>query len=488
MSKDGQNKEFNHKLLLIAALAIAFLSACDSQSSPAGSQSSDTVSSSAVESSESSAQEQTPAVEADSQLPDDGKLRVADSPSEGSGTTVFCGSQIVYDGDGSASAFEGDEYFYVRRIVGDEYRSTIYNRDGEQLLEVPGGYPQLIGKWLIFAGDIYGTAVEPTVYNIETLEQVPLGDGVKETQSFFEFDGYICSVVFDTGATDTTIYSGEDLSVVAEFPGYSGSSAYNIDGFVSMSKYDEETGNSQTIYYSPSDGTTYENVMNVCGKNLLTIQVDGDYQVCDVTTGETVAEGKNYTYYSDAVKIWQDFGNNTFVDAPCYDGEKEVSYAWCNWSSGDPYINVNCLDGSVEVLNLSGELVNSCVAKENKSLIYTNGGMIVENQADGIKPGVTLYFPDGKEKQFDCYNWLNTVLQDKLMVGSYQFGQKYLYDLLDTEGNILIEGLSNYNYPQGDGPIYVCKGFSYGFMDTDGNWLWKRSIFDSAVDESDSTY
>ena len=162
--------------------------------------------------------------------------------------------------------------------------------------------------------------------------------------------------------------------------------------------------------------------------------------------------------------------------------------AWCSWNTGDPYISVTCLDGSVEVLDLTGQLVNSRPSAEDKSLIYTNGGMIVESQLYGTEPGLTLCFPGGEEKQFERYNWLNTILQDKLMVGSYQFGQKYLYDLLDTDGNLLIEGLSNYSYPQDDGPIYVAKGFSYGFMDMEGNWLWKRSIFNSTVDETGNVY
>ena len=493
MSNNNQNKEFSSKLLLIAALAIAFLSACDQQDLPSDPVSDSTAISSEDNTSEDTAPESTSSEQpsdtsADSQLPDDGKLRVADSPADNGGTTVFCGSKIVYDGDGTVSAFEGDEYFYVRRIVGDGYRSTVYNRDGEQLLEIEGGYPQLAGKWLISGGDMYGAPEELTVYDIDTLEQVMLGGDEQQSQFCFEVNGYLCATTYDYGATDTIIYNSEDLSVAAEFPGCSASTASDLDGFINLMRYDEASGESWTIYYRPSDGRQYDDVQSVCGENLVTVRMDGDYQVYDVTAEAVVAEGTNYTYYSDAVKIWRDYGSNVFVEAPCYDSAKEVMSAWCSWNTGDPYISVTCLDGSVEVLDLTGQLVNSRPSAEDKSLIYTNGGMIVESQLYGTEPGLTLCFPGGEEKQFERYNWLNTILQDKLMVGSYQFGQKYLYDLLDTDGNLLIEGLSNYSYPQDDGPIYVAKGFSYGFMDMEGNWLWKRSIFNSTVDETGNVY
>ena len=135
-------------------------------------------------------------------------------------------------------------------------------------------------------------------------------------------------------------------------------------------RYDEASGESWTIYYRPSDGRQYDDVQSVCGENLVTVRMDGGYQVYDVTAEAVVAEGTNYTYYSDAVKIWRDYGSNVFVEAPCYDSAKEVMSAWCSWNTGDPYISVTCLDGSVEVLDLTGQLVNSRASAEDKSLIY----------------------------------------------------------------------------------------------------------------------
>ncbi len=499
MRSHCSNRFFNSKLLLIAVLAVAILSACGQSSTPSESNSPTEISSSTESSSSasetsgsnqdslSSAGEQQE-ISADSQLPDDGKLRVADSPDENGGTTVFCGSKIVYDGGGTATAFDGTEYFYVRRIVEDEYRSTVYNRDGEQLLEVPGGYPQLAGKWLICGGDMYGTSETTVVYDIETLEQVTLGGDGQQSQFCFEVNGYLCTTAYDYGATDTTIYNGEDLAVIAQFPGCSASSASELDGFVNLMRYDEASGESQTIYYRPSDDRQYNNVQYVCGQDLITVKTDGDYQVYDVTTDEVIAEGKNYSYYSDTVKIWRDSEGNMWVDAPCYEGEKQVSMAWSGWNTGDSYVNITCLDGSLEVLSLSGELVNRRDKDGEKALLYANDGMIIENAGDGSTPGLTLYFPDGQEKRYEQYNWLNGVLPGELMVGSYQFGNKYLYDLLDIEGNVLLQGLSSYSYPKDDGPFYVNKGFSYGFMDIEGNWLWKRSIFSSAVDEAGTVY
>ena len=51
-----------------------------------------------------------------------------------------------------------------------------------------------------------------------------------------------------------------------------------------------------------------------------------------------------------------------------------------------------------------------------------------------------------------------------------------LYDLLDLDGNVILEGCNSISFAD-DGRAVVKKGFSQGMMDFEGNWLYKRSIF-----------
>lgn len=69
-----------------------------------------------------------------------------------------------------------------------------------------------------------------------------------------------------------------------------------------------------------------------------------------------------------------------------------------------------------------------------------------------------------------------------LLIGRYHYGNSELCDLLDLDGNILIEQAKNI-VVLSENRFWVEKGFSQGLMDIQGNWLFEQSLFDSAVDE-----
>lgn len=71
----------------------------------------------------------------------------------------------------------------------------------------------------------------------------------------------------------------------------------------------------------------------------------------------------------------------------------------------------------------------------------------------------------------------------KLINASYTIGGTTLYDVLDADGNVLIERCKSVDALAED-RFWVEKGFSQGLMDREGNWLYEQSVFSSAVDES----
>lgn len=77
---------------------------------------------------------------------------------------------------------------------------------------------------------------------------------------------------------------------------------------------------------------------------------------------------------------------------------------------------------------------------------------------------------------------LGTEDEPPLVIGHYRYGGSELCDLLDLNGGILIEKAKNITVLSEE-HFWVEKGFSQGLMDTQGNWLFQQSLFDSAVDE-----
>ena len=81
-------------------------------------------------------------------------------------------------------------------------------------------------------------------------------------------------------------------------------------------------------------------------------------------------------------------------------------------------------------------------------------------------------------------------------------GRTWLYDLLDSDGAVVLAGLgssgeySRYNSsfyfsiiaPLPAGVVVARKGFDYGWMDVEGNWIYCQSIFTSTSDETNNYF
>ncbi len=99
---------------------------------------------------------------------------------------------------------------------------------------------------------------------------------------------------------------------------------------------------------------------------------------------------------------------------------------------------------------------------------------------------------------FDGYLWPVTATEDDFYFSiSYRGpGSTWLYDLLDSDGAVVLAGLgscgeySRYNSsaPLPAGVFVARKGFDYGWMDVEGNWIYCQSIFTSTSDETDNYF
>lgn len=118
----------------------------------------------------------------------------------------------------------------------------------------------------------------------------------------------------------------------------------------------------------------------------------------------------------------------------------------------------------------------------NGRLIYSDWK---DNKAQLLDLEGNVYGSRDYESMYSPYVYndsLGTEGEPPLVIGHYRYGGSELCDLLDLNGGILIEKAKNITVLSEE-HFWVEKGFSQGLMDTQGNWLFQQSLFDSAVDE-----
>ena len=72
-------------------------------------------------------------------------------------------------------------------------------------------------------------------------------------------------------------------------------------------------------------------------------------------------------------------------------------------------------------------------------------------------------------------------------------GRNWLYDLIDSTGNVVLAGLGSCNgyyaaNPLPDGVFVARKGFEIGWMDLHGQWVYCQNIFYSSGDDAENYY
>ncbi len=488
-----ENGEMKREALMVSVILLAFLSACGRQ---AGEVSSAPVSEGAESGTAAiePAAETEPEGEPGLEQMDDGKLRILYRYEEND-SVVFHGAKIVFRGKNPVNSFEledGRVVFSAMEQDGETKRYSLYDADGTRLIDgLPASPNTVIGHWLFCTPDWYEKQ-EDCVIDLRTMEHTSF----PSSSTPFQIDETYFGLPIYDSRDEVRIYRVSDLSEVETFSGCWGYVEDGLPGFISLHSYNDHTGENTSELYSPATGQKYENFSYSCGEGLAVLQdAEGLYSVVDVATGEILypkeGEGTNaYQYYSDTVKVWQN-AEETYIDAPCYPEPQLIQYANVSWMENDPYIDVVRLNRSHDVLNRDGEKVLAAAPSEGKEIYSMGYGYLFEVGTDWQEKGVILHRVDGRSISLDRYNsvyWFQNM--EGLIAASYTVGNTYLVDLLDTDGNIVLEGVNEYYSYTSDpaGVIFVRRGFSYGVIDMEGNWLWKESVFQSTRDETGVYY
>ena len=247
---------------------------------------------------------------------------------------------------------------------------------------------------------------------------------------------------------------------------------------------------------------------------------NGTYQLVDLTStgqSEVLCEFEDsISAYAPGVAVTyrQDLGDYELHDLNTGD-VLEVR----DESLGTDTLAVYAKDGTLRVYdqNTGAVLTDTVVAPieglQRTDLYNVDGGWVWLRQYGNDNYEVTtstICGPNGTNKTLDLdaikarygagfhgYLWPVTAAGGEFYFSvSYQGpGQNWLYDLIDSTGNVVLAGLGSCNgyytntaNPLPDGVFVARKGFEYGWMDLHGQWVYCQNIFYSSGDDAENYY
>ncbi len=372
----------------------------------------------------------------------------------------------------------------------DNYKHIHYQY---QLYDLDGTFLQDLGQRLVVA--VYGDYV---LYNDGRLESRKTGEVLLEDVGYMmqngdfyilqnqQGDGYRIadgSLKILREYTDCWIY-GEQWLVV-EQDGKMG--VYGLDGTERIPcDYDKVRGcnapgvdlciaqkGEQFFVISLEDGAVrYASAAQDGVQEMEIVYADDDVMLMDFSRyeqGEWQQAMQMYNYEGEAVSERYETIYREYTDTDCYFIARDLSRTPLLLNRQGEVVFEGAPDPWLQIAG-NGRLIYSDWKDNKAQLLDLEGNKYGSRDYESIN---SVYLYNGS---------LETEQKPSLLLGRYRYGGSELCDLLDLNGNILIEKAKNIAVLSED-RFWVEKGFSQGLMDDQGNWLFQQSLFDSAVDE-----
>lgn len=487
---------------------------------------------------------------------DDGKLRILYSNGSNGGNTVLCGNTVLYQAASSETVYlvpdtlTGTVRYYLRQWSAPGTptgRATaLCDRSGKEILTFDRAYDAaLTGSLLVL------TAPEQMAYapcnnhaegdcrviDLATGEELAVPEnayGCSVAGSYLAFE--VCNVPADyvqenEWGDDLTAYcavqvqdrQGEvvyqaELSGLSNFYASSSDSSAPTDWLV-VSHYNEDGTMGADSLYNTATGEELTGFQQYTGAGTVSLYNSGSYQLVDLVSTEQSAVlcefDEPVRYYLPGAAITEPdaytpeaSGRYRFHDL--LTGEEKELY---DVGTDDATLAIYALDGTVRVFDQqTGVLLTDTaidpVENQVRANVYAENGWAWVAQDDNdnyVNTAIHICGPDGTHKTLDPrtleetytdYYPLFSTADGIYLYGCYNGpGSSWLYDILDSDGDVVVSGLrtcAGYyaNSVNGlpEGVFAASKGFSYGWMDLSGRWLYAESIFASTADEMDNYY
>ena len=479
---------------------------------------------------------------------DDGRLRILYGyDNSGDSRTVLCGSKVLYQSARSETVnlltdtVTGETNYWFRSWSDSTgrggRRSALYDKDGSEVMAFDGEQSAAIQNGLLvlqesrMVGDSYDVGYDSygtcSVIDLATGKNLPVPEGAYSCIVCGDMLVFTCyarpaDLAENEWDDDSSLHSWVAIQQKdgTQTYGSASSTAYRIsyasDALDDWVELDSYTADSTTqILHNPATGEGYIGFQQTCGSGTAAfLTANGTYQLRDMTTEDrgVIAEFDDLPsyYFPGYVVTWRINGDYGYDLHDLSTGEITPLYASSVTGSK---IALYAQDGSLKVYDMD---TGSLLYETSAGVVDDSQSLMMDCESDGCvwmelrdrdtytTTAVRVYGPEGLVSDLssltDTYDYLGYLTADKngrpLYYGTRSVpGSSYATgcDVLDETGNVVMKSLGScYSYYDNslnalpDHVFVARRGFYYGWMDTDGNWLYCRSVF-STLNADDET-
>lgn len=484
---------------------------------------------------------------------DDGKLRILYSNGSNGGNTVLCGNTVLYQAASSETVYlvpdtlTGTVRYYLRQWSAPGTptgRATaLCDRSGKEILTFDRAYDAaLTGTLLVlttpeefaYSPALHHAAGDCRVLDLATGEELTVPENaygcriVGETLAFNLCNAPAQALDENTWGDDLTRYyalqiQDRDGNRIRQEPlcaavslSYSYNEISSPADWLELDYYseDEDMVIDHISLYSTATGEELTGFQQYTGAGTVSLYNSGRYQLVDLASTEQSAVlcefDEPVRYYLPGAAITEPEASGRYRFHDLLTGEEKELY---DVGTDDATLAIYALDGTVRVFDRqTGVLLTDTaidpVENQVRAHIYAENGWVWVAQDDNdnyVNTAIQICGPDGTHKTLDPRTLEETYTHYYPLFstadGLYFYGccngpgSSWLYDILDSDGNVVVGGLRSCSTYYADranglpeGVFAASKGFSYGWMDLSGRWLYAESIFASTADEMDNYY
>lgn len=484
---------------------------------------------------------------------DDGKLRILYSNGSNGGNTVLCGNTVLYQAASSETVYlvpdtlTGTVRYYLRQWSAPGTptgRATaLCDRSGKEILTFDRAYDAVLtGSLLVltapeqmaYAPCNNHAAGDCQVIDLATGEELTVPENAYgcriagETLAFNLCNAPAQALDENTWGDDLTRYyalqiQDRDGNRIRQEPlcaavslSYSYNEISSPADWLELDYYseDEDMVIDHISLYSTATGEELTGFQQYTGAGTVSLYNSGRYQLVDLASTEQSAVlcefDEPVRYYLPGAAITEPEASGRYRFHDLLTGEEKELY---DVGTDDATLAIYALDGTVRVFDRqTGVLLTDTaidpVENQVRAHVYAENGWVWVAQDDNdnyVNTAIQICGPDGTHKTLDPRTLEETYTHYYPLFstadGLYFYGccngpgGSWLYDILDSDGNVVVGGLRSCSTYYADsanglpeGVFAASKGFSYGWMDLSGRWLYAESIFASTADEMDNYY
>lgn len=481
---------------------------------------------------------------------DDGRLRILYGyDNSGDSRTILCGGKVLYQSLRSETVnlltdtVTGETNYWFRSWSDSTgrggRRSALYDKDGNEVMAFDGEQSATIQNGLLvlqesrMVGDSYDVDYDSygtcSVIDLATGKNLPVPEGAYSCIVCGDMLVFTCyarpaDLAENEWDDDSNLHSWVAIQQKdgTQTYGSASSTAYRIsyasDALDDWVELDSYTADSTTqILHNPATGEGYIGFQQTCGSGTAAfLTANGTYQLRDMTTEDrgVIAEYDDLPsyYFPGYVVTWRINGDYGYDLHDLSTGEITPLYA--SSVTGNK-IALYAQDGSLKVYDMD---TGSLLYETSAGVVDESQSLMMDCESDGCvwmelrdrdtytTTAVRVYGPEGLVSDLssltDTYDYLGYLTTDAngrpLYYGTRSVpGSSYATgcDVLDETGNVVMKSLGScYSYYDSSlnalpEHVFVARrGFYYGWMDTDGNWLYCRSVFSTINADDEMGY